>query len=177
MEQLGCLDQAEIQSFQQGSWLGMQNLWERYQPLCLSLVKKYGGREKENLLAEIKIIFIQLLLEYQIDSPVPLAGYLKNKLERRVYNYLRKINQVRQREILLDLSCYRKSFSKEEISSPALAFIGWNNLTDQQKRVLELIYDYGYSERETAKELRVSPSRVNKVKKLALERLRRGEQS
>lgn len=166
----------EVKAFQKGDWQGMLNLWQQYQPLCLSLVKKYGRREKEDLLAEIKIIFIQLLLEYDCQSLVPLAGYLKGKLERRVYNYLRKNRQRVFREILLPQIFYRNTFVNSS-STPSLPTINWAVLTEQQKQVLELIYDQGYSERETAKILQISPSRVNKVKKLALAKLQRGEQT
>lgn len=165
-----------VQDFQRGEWQGMFKLWQQYQPLCLSLLKKYGGREKEDLLAEIKIIFIQLLLEYDCQSSVPLAGYLKGKLERRVYNYLRKNRQRFFREILLPQVFYWNNLTGNS-STFSFATINWSILTEQQKQVLELIYNQGYSERETAKALQISPSRVNKVKKLALAKLRRGEQT
>jgi len=177
------LDRQDISSFQKGDWLAMQALWERYKPLSLSLLKRYGGAEREDLLSEIKLIFIQLLLEYDLSSSVPPPGYLKNKLTQRVHNYIRKKRQAEWKEILLPQISYRlpvgrqgnNSFSKSKDAPLSLA--NWSGLGEQQKKILELIFYHSYSEREVAVSLAISPSRVNKVKKIALEKLKRGEQS
>lgn len=168
----------EVSSFQQGNWLALDKLWQNYQPLCWKLIKKYGREEKEELLSEMKVIFIQLLLEYRLEANIPLAGYLKSKLEKRVFNHLRKVWQVRNKEVLLEQWTYHLPSLVQEQSRASLRLtaLPWHLLTQQQKKILQLIYAYGYSERETAKVLNVSPSRVNKVKKIALSRLAGGEQ-
>lgn len=173
LEKEACLDRKDILAIQKGEWGKVEEIWQRYQPLFKNLIKKYG--QHHDLWAEMRVIFIQLLLEYDSNSSVPPAGYLKNKVEKRVFNYLRKVWQVEKKEVILEEVIY----SPREIgsSSASLKDLPWTSLTSQQKEVIELIFLQGYSEREVAKILRISPSRVNRVKKLALIRLRRGEQT
>lgn len=167
------MDRKDIQALQNGHWESGQAILQRYQPLCFSLLKKYGGEEIEDLRSQIKLFFIELCLEYDLNSSIPVAGYIKSKLEKRLYNYLRKI--WKRKELLCADLFYRQEKKYKII--PQKQLIKWHLLNKQQKSVLFMVYYYGYTEREVAKAMGLSPSRINKVKKTALLCLKNGEQT
>lgn len=155
-------------------WEKFLKLWQEYQPLCLTLLRRYRGESREDVASELKIIFFQLLTEYEPSANIPLPGYLKTKLTLRLYNHLRKVWLRKEKECLLDTLPETGAVSEEKSTELRLN-IDLSLLTDQQRKVIRLIYFHGYSEREAARALEVSPSRIHKVKEIALKKLR-GEQ-
>ncbi|MGM9571661.1 MAG: RNA polymerase sigma factor [bacterium] len=155
-------------------WQRFLQLWQEYQPLCLTLLRRYRGESREDVASELKIIFFQLLTEYDPSANIPLPGYLKAKLALRLYNHLRKVWLRKEKECLPGTMPERSTASDKENPEKQVS-IELAHLTDQQRKVIKLIYFHGYSERETARALKVSPSRIHKVKEIALKKLR-GEQ-
>lgn len=84
-------------------------LVRRYKNLLYKEIAKQCDKryDREDIVQHIVFLFIQLLEEYDATRGIPLAGFLKNKLPNRIYNYFK--TQVRlwtaeiQRDNLLSL--------------------------------------------------------------------------
>jgi DNA-directed RNA polymerase specialized sigma24 family protein len=70
-------------------------LVRRYKNLLYKEIAKQCDKryDREEIVQHIVYLFIQLLEEYEPERGIPLAGFLKNKLPNRIYNYFK--TQVR----------------------------------------------------------------------------------
>ena len=70
-------------------------LVRRYKNLLYKEIAKQCDKryDREEIIQHIVYLFIQLLEEYDPSRGIPLAGFLKNKLPNRIYNYFK--TQVR----------------------------------------------------------------------------------
>jgi len=70
----------------------MEELFNQFKPLLKSRAKKYSryGLEYEDVFQQASLIFILAVYDYQEQSPVTFAGYIKKRLEWGLWIYYRK---------------------------------------------------------------------------------------
>lgn len=93
----------------------INKLLEDYKPLILSIYRRFhpmfkSKEDKEDLMAQIKLIFTKLVFEYDPRRGVDFPYYIKRMLELRTYHYVTKTLQQRNREVLTE------SFTNDEIT-------------------------------------------------------------
>lgn len=90
-------------------------LLEDYKPLILSVYKRlhpmFANKEdKEDLMAQIRSLFVKLVYEYDTRRGVDFPFYIKRMLELRSYHYVTKQLQTKNKEILT------QSLTNDEVS-------------------------------------------------------------
>ncbi|MNW28097.1 hypothetical protein D3C74_49090 [compost metagenome] len=93
----------------------VEKLLEDYKPLILSVYKRlhpmFSVREdKEDLMAQIRALFVKLVYEYDPRRGVDFPYYIKRMLDLRAYHYVTKQLNTRNKEVLTE------SFTNDEVS-------------------------------------------------------------
>jgi RNA polymerase sigma factor (sigma-70 family) len=93
----------------------VEQLLDAYKPLVLTVYKRlhpmFNNREdKEDLMSQIRLIFVNLVNEYDPHRGVDFPYYIKRMLELRAYHYVTKQLQPKNKEVLT------QSFSNDEVS-------------------------------------------------------------
>ena len=70
----------------------MEELFNQFKPLLKSRAKRYSriGLDYEDVFQQGALLFIISVYEYQEQSPVTFAGYIKKRLEWGLWIYARK---------------------------------------------------------------------------------------
>lgn len=101
-------------------------LLEQYKPLILSIYRKYhpmlsSAEDKEDLLAEIEILFSKLVMEYNPRYGVDFPYYIKRMLTLRTWHYVGKQIKTKSKEIAVEgLTNDEITFSKDFESNDEL---------------------------------------------------------
>lgn len=90
-------------------------LLESYKPLILSVYKRlhpmFNNREdKEDLMSQIRLLFVNLINEYDPRRGVDFPYYIKRMLELRAYHFVTKQLLPKNKEVLT------QSFTNDEVS-------------------------------------------------------------
>jgi RNA polymerase sigma factor (sigma-70 family) len=93
----------------------VEKLLEDYKPLILSVYKRlhpmFSNKEdKEDLMSQIRLLFVNLVCEYDPRRGVDFPFYIKRMLELRAYHYVTKQLQPKNKEVLT------QSFTNDEVS-------------------------------------------------------------
>lgn len=143
---------------------------------------KTTKEDKEDLFQEICTHFFGLLLEF--DSKVSnLQSLIKGKLHLRVYKYYFedlldvKVNEKELQEDFDLAELIKEIFIEDDTNeiSPQKAklFEAFGELSEKQRKVLELTVVRGWDSSVVSKEIKTTPAHIRVTKQRSLERLKK----
>lgn len=149
-------------------------LIRRYKNLIYkALFRQCDGRYKrEDLAQEIVLYFIQLLEEFNVNKGVPLAGFVKSKLQHRIYNHFKASVKIWTKETINEFdnegeegeSSRIVEGAYENCSSEQIDF--WvdivNVIPEEQMEILYWRFQVDYCHNEIAIVMGISPNEVPK---------------
>jgi len=136
--------------------------------------------DKEDLSQEILYHFLELLLEYD-QAQGELQGLIVGKLHLRVFKYFyEELVDIKFNEQELDdnydMEEEMKEIFLEDKEAPEdikLMYLALSELTENQRKIVDMHIVKGWSSKESAQELGVSASYVRNQKVIALKKLRK----
>ncbi|KAB2380219.1 RNA polymerase sigma factor [Bacillus toyonensis] len=136
--------------------------------------------DKEDLSQEILYHFLELLLEYD-QTQGELQGLIVGKLHLRVFKYFyEELVDIKFNEQELDdnydMEEEMKEIFLEDKEAPEdikLMYLALSELTENQRKIVDMHIVKGWSSKESARELGVSASYVRNQKVIALKKLRK----
>jgi RNA polymerase sigma factor (sigma-70 family) len=156
-------------------------LYERYQPLLGSVARARRGLpigvEREDVEQESAALLCELVLSFQPERGVPLRGYLKAKLGRRVSHFIRAEARRTRHQPLDEATVERLADSTVEMPTPGIAnprvARALRRLSPRQRGVIAGLYWRERTVKELAGELKVSRQAVTAVQLRAESAIRR----
>ncbi|KUK13430.1 MAG: RNA polymerase sigma factor, sigma-70 family [bacterium 42_11] len=143
----------------------LREIVERFRPLIESLAKKYSfkGGSYEDLRQEGYLTLIKLVYRYK-RGEVRLEGYVKGSLERYIRSFWLKELRWRKGVVFDDEWIFKEAPGQGKGELP---------LSDEERRLLELYYLWGYNDKHISEKLKRSRSWVNAKRRKIVERLKR----
>lgn len=171
-----------VQDAQAGDPQATERLVSQYLPLIRQTVLYYGRlADYEDLLQQGRLIFLEIVKEYDNSRGVPFGAYLKEKFRWRLYHYIRDVLGYRDKEDLftdIPANTIQYILATHAVLDPDKA--DWEalenavkTLTAKQRLVLSLFYWDDLSVREIATKLQETPQGVRQLKARAEKHLRR----
>jgi len=182
-----------VAATQQGDAQSAEKLLIILKPLILSYIKRYGRKDDdhEELLQEGYVKLLTLIYNYDESKGIPFLGYVKTWLRYFYLNYFRKMRNIYD-PLEYEVKTGHKTFPVTEVlidDSPTVLdqyidkedkrqlLKGLNELTPKQKEVIKLYYYKQLPFNEIAKKMGIHYMSVVKIKKRALDRLRKAMSS
>lgn len=170
-----------VQEAQAGDLHAAEHLLVQYLPLIRQKVLYYGRlADYQDLLQQGRLIFLEIVKEYDNGRGVPFGAYLKEKFTWRLFHYIRDVMGYRDKEdlfgdvpantvqhILATHAVLEAHEADWEILEEAV-----KTLTAKQRLVLSLFYWDELSVREIASRLHETPQGVRQLKARAEKYLR-----
>ena len=171
-----------VQEAQAGDLHAAEHLVMQYLPLIRQKVLYYGRlADYQDLLQQGRLIFLEVLKEYDNGRGVPFGAYLKEKFAWRLFHYIRDVMGYRDKEDLFSdvpANTVQHILATHAVLEPDEA--DWEalekavqGLTQKQRLVLSLFYWDELSVREIAHKLHETPQGVRQLKARAEKHLRR----
>ena len=137
----------------------------------------YKGLDYEEGLSLARLEFIELVLNYNGADFTHLAGYVRCRIHYALYDAMRKIWKEEENTAPLpagddaDLPALADNIiEREELA--ILLKLALKKLTEKQRNTIKALYFDGYSGKELAAHLKITPAMVTKHHKQALKNLR-----
>lgn len=170
-----------VEGVQAGDALAAEYLLSRYLPLIRQTVLYYGRlADYEDLLQQGRLIFLQVVREYDNSRGVPFGAYLKEKFRWRLYHYIRDNLGYRDKEDLftdVPANTIQYILATHAVLGPDKT--DWEaleravkTLTPKQRLVLSLFYWDELPVRDIAEKLHETPQGVRQLKARAEKHLR-----
>lgn len=170
-----------VEGVQAGDARAAEHLLSRYLPLIRQTVLYYGRlADYEDLLQQGRLIFLQVVREFDNSRGVPFGAYLKEKFRWRLYHYIRDDLGYRDKEDLftdVPANTIQYILATHAVLGPDKA--DWEaledavkTLTPKQRLVLSLFYWDELPVRDIAKKLHETPQGVRQLKARAEKHLR-----
>jgi RNA polymerase sigma factor (sigma-70 family) len=177
----------QVARAQRGDGAAMAGLLAKYEPLLRKHVRELHRRlawtdsslEVDDLIQETRVMFLELVAEYDPNRHVPFGRYLMVKLGWRAVNFLREERLRLRRELVYDHHVLQQVLAEDErLATHApehdvLIAEGVRRLTAHQRRVFILHNLQGRSTAEVGALLGLTPREIRRVRERALKRLRR----
>lgn len=170
-----------VKAAQAGDFRATESLLTRYLPLIRQKVLYYGRlADYQDLLQQGRLIFLEILREYDNGRGVPFGAYLKEKFRWRLFHYIRDVLGYREKEDLFTdvpantiqfILAAHAELEPEKADRRALGE-AVKTLTPKQRLVLSLFYWDELSVREIAEKLHETPQGVRQLKARAEKHLR-----
>lgn len=170
-----------VEAVQAGNAQAAERLLIRYLPLIRQTVLYYGRlADYEDLLQQGRLIFLEVVKEYENGRGVPFGAYLKEKFRWRLYHYIRDDLGYRDKEDLftdVPANTIQYILATHAVLEPDKA--DWEalenavkTLTPKQRLVLSLFYWDELPVRDIADKLHETPQGVRQLKARAEKHLR-----
>lgn len=170
-----------VQEAQAGDLQAAAHLLAQYLPLIRQKVLYYGRLvDYQDLLQQGRLIFLEIVKEYDNRRGVPFGAYLKEKFAWRLFHYIRDVMGYRGKEDLFSdvpANTIQHILATHAVLEPDEA--DWETLakavktlTAKQRLVLSLFYWDELSVREIAEKLHETPQGVRQLKARAEKHLR-----
>lgn len=170
-----------VQEAQAGDLQAAAHLLAQYLPLIRQKVLYYGRlADYQDLLQQGRLIFLEIVKEYDNRRGVPFGAYLKEKFAWRLFHYIRDVLGYRGKEDLFSdvpANTIQHILTTRTVLGPDEA--DWEtleqavkSLTAKQRLVLSLFYWDELSVREIAERLHETPQGVRQLKARAEKHLR-----
>jgi RNA polymerase sporulation-specific sigma factor len=170
-----------VEAAQAGDFQATERLLVRYFPLIRQKVLYYGRlADYQDLLQQGRLIFLEILKEYDNGRGVPFGAYLKEKFRWRLFHYIRDVLGYRDKEDLftdVPTNTIQHILASQAVTETEKA--DWEaleaavkSLTPKQRLVLSLFYWDDRSIREIAIQLHETPQGVRQLKARAERHLR-----
>lgn len=170
-----------LEAAQAGNSQALERLLTKYLPLIRKNVLYYGRlADYEDLLQQGRLIFLEMVKEYENSRGVPFGAYLKEKFRWRLYHYIQNVLGYRGKEDLftdIPANTIQYILATHAALEPETA--DWESLekavralTPKQRLVLSLFYWDELPVTEIAKKLGETPQGVRQLKARAEKHLR-----
>ena len=179
-EAQAALTQQLVTAAQNGDKAALEQLCIFYEPLFRREMKReifYKGLCYEEGLSLARLKFIELVLNYNGADFTHLAGYVRCRIHYALYDAMRKIWKEEENTAPLpagddaDLPALADNIiEREELA--ILLKLALKKLTEKQRNTIKALYFDGYSGKELAAHLKITPAMVTKHHKQALKNLR-----
>ena len=171
-----------VEEAQAGNRRAAEQLCAQYLPLIRQNVLYYGRlADYQDLLQQGRLIFLEIVKEFDNGRGVPFGAYLKEKFRWRLFHYIRDGLGYRDKEDLfsdIPANTIQHILATHAVLEPDEA--DWEaleqavkTLTPKQRVVLSLFYWDDLSVREIANKLEETPQGVRQLKARAEKHLRR----
>lgn len=171
-----------VEEAQAGDRRAADQLCARYLPLIRQKVLYYGRLvDYQDLLQQGRLIFLEIVKEFDNSRGVPFGAYLKEKFRWRLFHYIRDGLGFRDKEDLFSdvpANTIQHILATHAVLEPDEA--DWEaleqavkTLTAKQRLVLSLFYWDELSVRDIAHKLHETPQGVRQLKARAEKHLRR----
>jgi len=170
-----------VQEAQAGDLQAAAHLLAQYFPLIRQKVLYYGRlADYQDLMQQGRLIFLEIVKEYDRGRGVPFGAYLKEKFAWRLFHYIRDVMGFRGKEDLFSdvpantiqhIMMTHAVFEPDEADWETLEK-AVKTLTAKQRLVLSLFYWDELPVREIAKKLHETPQGVRQLKTRAEKHLR-----
>ena len=177
-EAQAALTQQLVTAAQNGDKAELEKLCIFYEPLFRREMKReifYKGLGYEEGLSLARLKFIELVLNYNGADFTHFAGYVR--IHYALYDAMRKIWKEEENTAPLpagddaDLPALADNIiEREELA--ILLKLALKKLTEKQRNTIKALYFDGYSGKEIATKLKITPAMVSKHHKQALKNLR-----
>lgn len=169
-----------VHAAQSGDKNALERLCVFYEPLFRREMRrdifyKTLGFDEGISLARLK--FIEIVIAYNGADFVHFAGYVRCRVHYALYDAVKKIWQRQNNEAALpcgddaDLPAFAdNAIEREELA--ILLALALKKLTEKQRNTIKAMYFDGYSGKEIAAKLKITPAMVSKHHKQALKNLR-----
>lgn len=179
-EAQAALTQQLVTAAQNGDKAALEKLCIFYEPLFRREMKReifYKGLGYEEGLSLARLKFIELVLNYNGADFTHFAGYVRCRIHYALYDAMRKIWKEEEHSVPLpagddaDLPALADNIiEREELA--ILLKLALKKLTEKQRNTIKALYFDGYSGKELAAHLKITPAMVTKHHKQALKNLR-----
>ena len=179
-EAQAALTQQLVTAAQNGDKAALEKLCIFYEPLFRREMKRdffYKGLGYEEGLSLARLKFIELVLNYNGADFTHFAGYVRCRIHYALYDAMRKIWKEEENTTPLpagddaDLPALADNIiEREELA--ILLKLALKKLTEKQRNTIKALYFDGYSGKELAAHLKITPAMVTKHHKQALKNLR-----
>ncbi len=171
-----------VEEAQAGDRRAAEQLCAQYLPLIRQNVFYYGRlADYQDLLQQGRLIFLEIVKEFDDSRGVPFGAYLKEKFRWRLFHYIRDGLGYRDKEDLfsdIPVNTIQHILATHAVLEPEE--VDWKvlehavkTLTPKQRLVLSLFYWDELSVREIANKLEETPQGVRQLKARAEKHLRR----
>ena len=179
-EAQAALTQQLVTAAQNGDKATLERLCIFYEPLFRKEMKReifYKALGYEEGLSLARLKFIELVLNYNGADFTHFAGYVRCRIHYALYDAMRKIWKEEENTAPLpagddaDLPALADNIiEREELA--ILLKLALKKLTEKQRNTIKALYFDGYSGKELAAHLKITPAMVTKHHKQALKNLR-----
>ena len=178
-EAQAALTQQLVTAAQNGDKAALEKLCIFYEPLFRREMKReifYKGLGFEKGLSLARLKFIELVLNYNGADFTHFAGYVRCRIHYALYDAMRKVCKEEERSAPLpagdeDLPALADNvIEREELA--ILLKLELKKLTEKQRNTIKALYFDGYSGKEIAAKLKITPAMVSKHHKQALKNLK-----
>ena len=169
-----------VTAAQNGDTQALEELCIMFEPLFRREMKReifYKGLGYEEGLSLARLKFIELVLNYNGADFTHFAGYVRCRIHYALYDAMRKIWKEEENTAPLpagddaDLPALADNIiEREELA--ILLKLALKKLTEKQRNTIKALYFDGYSGKELAAHLKITPAMVTKHHKQALKNLR-----
>ena len=170
---------SKIELAQNGNEPAILELIQQFSPL----LKKYSHLlQTEDALNDLTVDFIELIKRINLESlrshsDGVLVTYIRNTMHSKYIFYIRK--EKIEKQVLhfesID-NCAQQiinpSISFTQLDEDLIFLIPDGLLTENENYVIRMLYKYGYSAAEIARDYKISRQAVNQMKLRAIEKLR-----
>ncbi|WPC42340.1 sigma-70 family RNA polymerase sigma factor [Clostridium sp. JS66] len=171
MEELYCL----VKESKEQNKDSLMKIIEMFKPLIKKYSRKlsYDGAETDLLITFIEtVLFLPIFKNENLKKDKCIVGYIHSSIKNK-YIYLSKKNMnILKTETELNLDICQNEFSSSIEDSFLMKYLV-DNLNELQKKVIIQKFFYNYSDIEIGKKLKISRQAVNRIKKRALNNLRK----
>ncbi len=178
-EAQAALTQQLVTAAQNGDKAALEQLCIFYEPLFRREMKReifYKGLGFEEGLSLARLKFIELVLNYNGADFTHFAGYVRCRIHYALYDAMRKVWKEEEHAAPLptgdeDVPALADNIiEREELA--ILLKLALKKLTEKQRNTIKALYFDGYSGKEIAAKLKITPAMVSKHHKQALKNLR-----
>lgn len=179
-EAQAALTQQLVTAAQNGDKAALEQLCIFYEPLFRREMKReifYKGLGYEEGLSLARLKFIELVLNYNGADFTHFAGYVRCRIHYALYDAMRKVWKEEEHSVPLpagadaDVPALADNvIEREELA--ILLKLALKKLTEKQRNTIKALYFDGYSGKELAAHLKITPAMVSKHHKQALKNLR-----
>lgn len=169
-----------VTAAQNGDSSALEKLCIFYEPLFKKEMRReifYNALGYEEGLSLARLKFIEIVMGYNGADFEHFAGYVRCRVHYALYDAVKKIWQQQNNEAALpcgddaDLPTFAdNAIEREELA--ILLALALKKLTEKQRNTIKAMYFDGYSGKEIATKLKITPAMVSKHHKQALKNLR-----
>lgn len=170
------LTQQLVTAAQNGDSSALEKLCIFYEPLFKKEIRReifYNALGYEEGLSLARLKFIEIVMAYNGADFEHFAGYVRCRVHYALYDAVKKIWQQQNNEAALpcsddaDLPAFTdNAIEREELA--ILLALALKKLTEKQRTTIKAMYFDGYSGKEIAAKLKITPAAVTKHHKQAL---------